>query len=89
MGGVAAMAVAFLFAVSAQSADRASLETAFAKVRAVADDICTVTSVQLLSKADPAKTFVMTESPPVPKEPVKFWSPMKASKDNISFSFSR
>ena len=64
-------AVAVLFAVSAQSADRASLEAAFEKVRAVADDICTVMSVQLLSKADPTG-----------KDPLVLWR--AEAKDSVT-----
>ena len=58
----AAMAVAVLFAVSAQSADQASIEAAFAKVRAVADGICTVTDVSLRLKSDPKG-----------KDPLEMW----------------
>ena len=74
----AAMAVAVLFAASAQSADRASLEAAFAKVRAVADDICTVTSVQLLSKADPEG-----------KDPLAMWRAEAKDRVTVTSAFVR
>ena len=67
----AAMAVAVLFAVSAQSADRASIEAAFAKVRAVADGICTVTDVSLRLKSDPKG-----------KDPLEMWR--SEVKENVS-----
>lgn len=62
MGGVVAMVVSFLFTAPAQSADRASLEAAFAKVRAIADGICTVTEVSLRLKSDPKG-----------KDPLEMW----------------
>ncbi len=45
-------AAAFMV-VQATAADVASLEAAFAKVRAVADGVCAVTDVSLRLKADP------------------------------------
>ena len=74
----AATMVAVLFTARAQSADRASLEAAFAKVRAVADGICTVTSVQLLSKADPEG-----------KDPLAMWRAEAKDSVTVTSAFVR
>ena len=69
---VVAIAVAASFcAPVVQAADVASLEAAFAKVRAVADGVCTVTDVSLRLKSDPKG-----------KDPLDMWR--AESKESVS-----
>lgn len=62
--------VAFASILSAEAADAASLDAAFAKVKSVADEVCSVTDVSLRLKADPKG-----------KDPLEMWR--AEAKENV------